>query len=83
MTIGNANSRNGSLTLTASRFRSLGILTGKSRQEIISKVGSPTSVSTLAHGQLLQWQEPGFHIALKFDERGMFQGVTHEYTSRR
>lgn len=64
------------------RFMSLGDMYGKSRQQIVDTVGEPTTVSYLGRAQLLQWQVPGYHIALRIDDCGMFAGITHEYAAR-
>ncbi|MGB5064632.1 MAG: hypothetical protein WBQ37_12860 [Candidatus Competibacter sp.] len=65
----------------AQRFASLGTIAGKSRQEIIASVGSPTSFSTMPEGKtLLQWQATGYHIALLFNG-DVCEGVIHEYLS--
>lgn len=61
------------------RFRRLGDLTGKTRTEIVKAVGRPTSVSSVPKGALLQWQARGYHIAIRFDEDGVFDGITHEF----
>jgi len=63
----------------AKRFQMLGVMTGKTREEIIAVVGPPHSVSTMAdNGQLLQWMQAGYHIAIMFDQQGMFKGISHE-----
>ena len=61
------------------KFVELGDLTGKSKDEIIAKVGSPTSISGLANGKtLLQWQTTGCHMALRFNEDSC-EGITHQH----
>ena len=65
------------------RFAQLGNMRGKSKYEIIEAVGPPSSVSQGAGYTLLQWQTRGYHVALKFDDEGMFAGVVHEYAGRR
>ncbi len=61
------------------RFKALGDMTGKTVDEIIAGVGSPTSRSAMAHGQvLLQWQATGYHVALLFKAEGRMVGITHE-----
>lgn len=65
----------------AGKFRELGNMTGKTQAEIIASVGPPNSVSTLAGGQLLQWQATGYHIAIMFKD-GIFAGITHEHAAR-
>lgn len=83
MAMGNASCRNGGAYNVSRRFRDLGNMRGKTRHEIVQYVGAPTSVSH-GHGySLLQWQVPGYHIALKFDDKGMFAGIAHEYAARR
>lgn len=59
-------------------FTSLGDMTGKSKAEIIAAAGPPTSISAIIDGQLLQWINGGYHIAIKFDSNGIFAGITHE-----
>lgn len=62
----------------AKSFGGLGDMTGMSKDKIIGTVGSPTSVSELPGGKtLLQWQETGYHIAIRFDG-DTFDGITHE-----
>jgi hypothetical protein len=63
----------------ASKFDSLGTLKGKTKEEIMRVAGTPTSVSAMANGQLLQWLKAGYHISLLFDGSGICQGVSHEY----
>jgi hypothetical protein len=65
----------------AHRFSALGTLSGKTKEEIITSVGQPSSFSAMANGKsLLQWQATGYHIALLFDG-DLCEGVTHEYLS--
>ena len=60
-------------------FQDLGELKGKSLSEIVSKVGSPSSVSATGDGGTLrQWMATGYHIALIFDENEICLGVSHE-----
>jgi hypothetical protein len=75
-----------SLNDLKSKFAGLGVLAGKSKDEIISAVGPPNSVSDVGEGKvLLQWQNiseaGGYHIALLFDEVGICEGITHEHAS--
>jgi hypothetical protein len=64
------------------QFSGMGTLRGRSRAEIEAVVGPPNSVSGLPGGkQLLQWQRPGYHIALRFDG-DVCDGVTHEHSAR-
>ncbi len=67
----------------AGKFRGLGTLKGRTRDEIIARVGPPQSASAQPGGKtLLQWQATGYHIALRFDENGLCEGVTHEFKAR-
>ena len=52
-------------------FASLGILEGKTLDEITAVCGSPNAVSTLP---LYQWQATGYHVALLFDEKNICLG---------
>jgi len=62
------------------RFMSLGDMTGKTIEDIIAVAGHPSSVSNLNVGlKLLQWQEPGCHLALLFDAKGNFIKFTHQH----
>ena len=66
------------------RFISLGDMTGRSAEEIIASVGSPNSISTMAHNQrLLQWQATGCHMALLFDDKDRFVKITHQHAQYR
>jgi hypothetical protein len=67
----------------ASKFKAQGTLQGRTKQDIIATVGPPQAVSAVAGGKtLLQWQATGYHIALRFDENDLCEGVTHEFRSR-
>jgi hypothetical protein len=62
------------------RFVSLGDMTGKTVDEIISVVGQPSSYSSMAGGQMLvQWQATGCHLALLFGRDGKMVRITHQY----
>lgn len=66
----------------AGRFQSLGNMTGKTKDEIIAVVGPPNSSSAMADGgQLLQWLQAGYHIAIAFDANGIFVGIQHEFSA--
>ena len=82
MTIGNHSSRNARGPYARS-FQSLGPMNGKTLQQVIKAVGSPTSRSYIGGATLAQWSEAGYHIAVKFGDRGVFSGVISEYTGRR
>lgn len=61
------------------KFVELGNLQGKIKDEIIAKVGPPTSISGLPEGKtLLQWQATGCHMALRFNGESC-EGITHQY----
>jgi hypothetical protein len=62
----------------ALKFIDLGNLRGKTATEIIGAVGSPSSRSSSGGDSLLQWQAPGYHVAMKFDSAGNFVAITHE-----
>lgn len=63
------------------KFVALGVMTGRTKTEIIAAVGPPSSISALPDGKtLLQWISSGYHIALRFDGE-TFDGVTHEFAS--
>jgi hypothetical protein len=81
MALGNHSNKNQAVYLSR-RFARLGNMYGKSKSEIIKAVGEPTSRSYMGRTQLLQWQCPGYHIALQFDDHEMFAGITHEYAAR-
>jgi len=61
------------------KFVALGVMTGKTKEDIVAAVGPPSSISQLPDGKmLLQWIATGYHIALLFDGE-TFDGVTHEF----
>ena len=63
------------------KFVNMGTLTGKSKNEIISIVGSPNSISALPDGKVvLQWMATGYHIALIFND-DICEGVSHEFAN--
>jgi len=60
------------------RFKSLGDMSGKTLDDVISVVGPPSSSSSIPFGHtLLQWQETGCHVALLFDRDNQFVSVRH------
>lgn len=64
------------------KFAHIGTLKGRTKDEIIAAVGSPSSVSAIKDGvTLLQWQSTGYHIALHFTG-DRCNGVTHEHLHR-
>jgi len=64
-----------------SKFSNMGTIAGKTKAEILLLVGPPNSISALPEGkELLQWQCPGYHIALRFSE-DVCEGVVHEFSN--
>jgi hypothetical protein len=60
------------------RFNSLGDMSGKTLDAVVSVVGPPSSSSCIAFGHtLLQWQATGCHVALLFDRDNRFVSVRH------
>ena len=60
------------------RFQSLGDMSGKTLDDVVSVVGPPSSGSSIAFGHtLLQWQATGCHVALLFDRNNQFVSVRH------
>jgi hypothetical protein len=60
------------------RFQSLGDMSGKTLDDVVSVVGPPSSSSSIAFGHtLLQWQATGCHVALLFDRNNQFVSVRH------
>jgi hypothetical protein len=65
-------------------IKSLGDLRGRTKDDLIAALGSPTASSAVAAGQiLLQWMPTGYHIALLFDHNGICLGITHEFSAPR
>lgn len=63
------------------KFVELGTLKGRTKDEILTMVGLPGSFSSIGEGrELLQWQSPGYHIALLFTN-GICDGVSHEHSA--
>jgi hypothetical protein len=59
------------------RFRQLGVLKGRTLQEILKFAGEPSHRARMdAHRELLEWRQVGFHIALTFTD-GVCDGVMH------
>jgi hypothetical protein len=51
------------------RFKRLGVLPGRSVDEILKFVGKPSHRARLdARTELLEWRRVGFHIALRFTD---------------
>ncbi len=65
--------------LLQNNFASLGVLKGKTLQEIEKVCGKPNAISSLGNGQILrQWQATGYNIALLFDENDICLGISSE-----
>jgi hypothetical protein len=59
------------------KFATLGELQGKTKQEIIAVVGSPSSISATSEGKTVcQWMQTGFHVALVFKGE-ICEGISH------
>lgn len=57
----------------------LGDLRGRPMAQVVGRLGPPNSRS-LGHSYLLlQWQAPGYHVALGFGPDGTCTVITHEY----
>lgn len=66
-----------------SKFQAAGTLKGRTKSEIIGKVGAPQSTASYPDGtSLLQWQATGYHICLGFDQNNVCLGVQSEYIDR-
>lgn len=61
------------------RFQQLGNMRGRTYEEIVAAIGKPSAVSAGYNYTLVQWQSPGYHIAIKF-VGGVFAGITHEWS---
>lgn len=69
----------------ADKFVGMGDITGKSPDDIIAVVGSPSSISNIGPDQVLyQWIETssagGYHYAIQFND-GKCIGYTHQHRS--
>jgi hypothetical protein len=57
------------------RFRRLGVLKGRSLDEIVRSAGPPNNHAKLGEGrEILEWRRVGFHLALSFTG-GVCDGV--------
>jgi len=69
----------------ANKFVKLGVITGMPIEQIIRKVGQPTSISSTGTGQLYQWMKTSaffgsYHYAISVDAEGKAIGYTHQFT---
>lgn len=61
------------------KFVSLGVLAGKTKQEIIAVVGPPKSITAQANGgQILVWMDLDYKIELLFNDKNICEGITHQ-----
>lgn len=61
------------------KFISLGVLQGKSYDEIVKVVGPPSAIETIEDGQTLHfWHRPAYRIRLIFDKHNICLGVNEE-----
>lgn len=60
------------------KFIRLGVLSGKSYNEIIAIVGDPNSTHTIGSERLCQWIQPSYNISLIFDKNNICLGVHSE-----
>lgn len=61
------------------KFISLGVLQGKTYDEIIKVVGPPSAVETIENGQTLHlWNHRGYMIRLIFDKHNICLGINEE-----
>ena len=57
------------------RFKRLGVLRGRSLDEVVKYAGKPSHRARLdASREVLEWRRVGFHIALLFND-GVCEGV--------
>lgn len=69
----------------ANKFVKLGDIRGWPIQNIIKKVGQPTSISSTGTGLLYQWMKTSiffgsYHYAIAVDANGCATGYTHQFT---
>ena len=64
------------------RIRALGDVRGMLVAQVARWLGLPNSRSWGHNYTLLQWQAPGYHIALKFGPDGRCTGITHQHMRR-
>jgi hypothetical protein len=67
---------------TSWRLRSLGNIVGMTSAEIVAIMGTPNGRSAAGAGTLLQWLQPGYHVALRFDANDRCEGITHSFANR-
>ena len=60
------------------KFISLGTISGKTYNEIITVVGEPNSKSYVGGTYVCQWIQPAYHIVLLFDKNMICLGIQSE-----
>lgn len=60
------------------KFISLGTISGKTYNEIITVVGEPNSKSYVGDTYVCQWIQPAYHIVLLFDKNMICLGIQSE-----
>jgi hypothetical protein len=66
----------------AQRFQSLGVMTGKTFDEIAAVVGPPNARAVVAHNRILyQWHATGYHIAIVFDANHRMLQISSEHVN--
>jgi len=70
-------------SLLATKFASLGDMSGKTYEEIKKVVGAENSISTTVNdaGEVIkirQWISTGYHITILFDSNDNFIGISSE-----
>lgn len=72
-------------THDTNKFASLGDIRGMPINEILERVGQPSSISTVPEGTLYQWQRitgsSGYHYAIMVDAENNAVGYTHQHVS--
>ena len=70
----------------ANKFVKLGNIVGMPIEQIVKRVGRPTSISANAHGRLYQWLRTSpfffgsYHYAIQVDIEGNAVGYTHQFS---
>lgn len=66
-------------------FADLGDISGMPIQQILDRVGDPTSISSVPDGQLYQWLQTAgasaTHYAILVDTQGNAVGYTHQMST--
>lgn len=70
-------------TPSQKKFVAMGNIGGWPIENVIKRVGPPSSISAMAGGQLYQWMKTGafggFHYAISVDSEGKVIGYTHQF----